>query len=241
MIKISTSSSTARQEKYPVLYSFRRCPYAMRARMGLLYSGITVELREVVLKSKPKELLALSQKATVPVLQKVDGSVLDESLDILNWALSQQDPDGWQAHANEICAAMQALIFDNDFSFKKNLDGYKYADRGNKNVALECRTRGEVFLQRLEVMLTEPLNEALLNEEHLIKGRRCLFGDRISTADIAIFPFIRQFSKVDEVWFAAAPYPNLQHWLDVQINSELFLRVMKKYPAWSNADQAVLF
>ncbi|MBV1878666.1 MAG: glutathione S-transferase [Pseudomonadales bacterium] len=241
MIKISASSSAARQERYPVLYSFRRCPYAMRARMGLLYAGITVELREVVLKSKPKELLALSQKATVPVLQKVDGSVLDESLDILNWALSQQDPDGWQAQPNEICAAMQALIFDNDFSFKKNLDGYKYAGRSNKVAALECRTRGEIFLQRLELMLTEPLNRALLNDEHLIKGRRFLFGERISTADIAIFPFVRQFSKVDEGWFSAAPYPNLQRWLDAQINSELFLSVMKKYPVWSNADQAVLF
>lgn len=196
----------------PILYSYRRCPYAMRARMALRYGGISVETREVVLGDKPRHMLAVSPKGTVPVLVLPDGKVIDESLDIMAWALAQQDPDGWLTD-NRL---FQELITENDSSFKRALDQYKYAARFPEQSAEVYRQQGERFLARLEALLSE---------------HAYLLSEKLTQADVAIFPFIRQFSMVDRDWFAEAPYPHLRQWLAGLLDSELFNAVMQKQTA----------
>ena len=181
----------------PQLYSFRRCPYAMRARLALYGSGMEVELREVVLRDKPVELQELSPKATVPVLVTVEGQVIDESLDIMLWALGQSDPEKWLLQGTELKKAI-ALIDQNDGEFKHWLDHYKYADRFPEYPASYYREQAEMFIAQLEQKLT---------------SQRYLMADRLSVADVAIFPFIRQFAHVDILWFDQAPYPKVQSWL----------------------------
>ena len=206
----------------PVLYSFRRCPYAIRARMALRYSGVRVELREVVLREMPHELLACSPKGTVPVLQLPDGGVLEESRDIMEWALAQHDPDQWRPQPGSPAAARaQQLIDANDFDFKPQLDCYKYAERHPEHPATWYRTRGERFLDVLEKRLLQHI---------------WLLGERISIADVAIFPFVRQFALVDRGWFDAAPRVKLQSWLNGLLQAELFTAVMCKYPLWRSGD-----
>lgn len=200
----------------PILYSYRRCPYAMRARMALKYTGIAVETREIALKDKPKSMLQVSPKGTVPVLVLADGTVLEESLDIMRWALQQRDDDGWLDVDSE---RLQALIAENDGSFKQALDKYKYAIRFPEQPAESYRSQGELFLQKLE---------ALLNQH------RYLLEDRISQADIAIFPFIRQFAAVDSAWFETAPYPKLKGWLNEMVQSALFVSIMEKQPTYQD-------
>ena len=191
----------------------------MRARMALSYADIAVEIREIELKNKPAHMLKVSPKATVPVLvlrdEKVsDGKVIEQSLDIMLWALKQQDKDGWLNADNMLT---QKLIAENDSSFKQSLDKYKYAIRFPEQSAEVYRVQGEVFLQKLETLLTQS---------------RFLLGNQISLADIAIFPFIRQFSGVDAVWFKNAPYPKLKAWLKALVESELFISIMQKQPAY---------
>ena len=198
----------------PILYSYRRCPYAMRARMALKYAGIAVEIREIALKDKPKSMLKVSPKATVPVLVLQDGTVLEESLDIMRWALQQRDSDGWLSTDSELT---QQLIAENDGSFKQALDKYKYAIRFPEQPAETYRVQGEVFLQKLE---------SLLNHSTF------LLKDQVSQADIAIFPFVRQFSGIDTAWFETAPYPKLRAWLKGLIESELFVSIMEKQPTY---------
>lgn len=202
------------------LYSFRRCPYAMRARLAIAYSKQSVQLREIILKEKPVEMLQLSAKGTVPVLLINNGEVLDESLDIMAWALSKNDPDNWLS-GNLL--EMLALIDENDFEFKMWLDKYKYASRFPENKEHFYREQGEDFLIQLEQRLTYSLY---------------LFSDKLSLADIAIFPFIRQFASVDKTWFQQSPYPHLQKWLDKLITSPLFLSIMQKYPTWLETKKA---
>ena len=211
----------------PVLYSFRRCPYAIRARMTLCYSGVQVELREVVLRDMPRELLACSPKATVPVLVLPDGGVLEESRDIMEWALAQHDPDHWcpQPGSPEAAAARD-LIAVNDLEFKPRLDRYKYAERYPQHTRAWYRSQGECFLDELEQRL---------------KQRDWLLGDHISIADVAIFPFIRQFALVDRAWFDASPRLSLRHWLDGLLQADLFAAVMHKYPPWRSGDPFSLF
>ncbi len=199
----------------PILYSYRRCPYAMRARMALKYAGIALEIREIVLKAKPAEMLKVSPKATVPVLVLVDGTVIEQSLDIMLWALQQQDTEGWLNADDNL---MQQLIADNDGAFKQALDKYKYAIRFPEQSAEVYRAQGEVFLSKLETLLSRS---------------RYLLSNQISLADIAIFPFIRQFSGVDSAWYEAAPYPQLKVWLKTLIESELFISIMQKQPAYT--------
>ncbi|MEH6528879.1 MAG: glutathione S-transferase [Porticoccus sp.] len=205
----------------PILYSFRRCPYAIRARMALKYAGVQVELREILLREKPPQMLAVSNKGTVPVLVLPDGSVLDESYDVMRWALDINDPDCWWDSA--VASEIDRLIEQNDFSFKPHLDHYKYVDRysqdpQNPQHTMEYyRTQAEDFLQILEARLTTT---------------RFLLGEKISVADVGIFPFIRQFAFVDKTWFDQAPYPNVQNWLAYFLNSDLFLSVMGKCPVW---------
>lgn len=200
----------------PILYSYRRCPYAMRARMALKYAGIAVETREIALKDKPKSMLQVSPKGTVPVLVLADGAVLEESLDIMRWALQQRDNDGWLDADSQLTAR---LIAENDGSFKQALDKYKYAIRFPEQPAESYRSQGELFLQKLE---------ALLNQH------RYLLEDRISQADIAIFPFIRQFATVDAAWFEKAPYPKLKGWLNEMVESVLFVSIMEKQPTYQD-------
>jgi glutathione S-transferase len=192
-----------------VLYSFRRCPYAMRARMALRYSGVAVQIIEVSLKAKPAEMLALSPKGTVPVLS-VDGRVIDESLAIMRWALAQNDPEGWLLGDDE---ATQALIEENDQGFKHQLNRYKYAERYPEQPMEHYRAEGEVFLSKLEGLLAQ--------REYLLTGH-------LSLADVALAPFVRQFAHVDREWFGRAPYPRLQAWLQRFLESPLFIAVMAK-------------
>jgi glutathione S-transferase len=204
----------------PTLYSFRRCPFAIRARMALAYSGIKVELREVKLSNMPESMLLLSPKATIPVLRLCDGRVIDESLEVMHWSLSQDDPDAWLDMDESATQLMQRC----DDEFKPLLDCYKYADRHPGFSELEHRQRAEVFLCEL--------NELLSNQPFL-GGKHCRL------VDIAIFPFIRQFSGVDGVWFKACEYVFLREWLNARLASELFLGVMKKYPFWQPGDTAI--
>ncbi len=200
-----------------MLYSYRRCPYAMRARMALRYAGIDVEIREIVLRDKPRHMLAVSPKGTVPVLVLPDGKVIDESMDIMAWALSRNDPDGWLTEDSRF----HELIAENDGSFKRALDQYKYATRFPERSAEAYRQQGEQFLARLEALLAE---------------HAYLLSDKLTQADVAIFPFIRQFSMVDADWFATATYPRLRQWLAGLLASNLFNDVMQKQTAWQQSD-----
>ena len=215
------------KDLYPVLYSFRRCPYAMRARMAVSCSGIQVELREVMLRAMPSSLLACSPKGTVPVLVLPDGRVIDESLDIMRWALAINDPENWWPSGERgLREDIASLIGENDHSFKQHLDRYKYADRYPQYPASVYRDRGEAFLQKLEQRLGQST---------------WLPGDRMSVADVAIFPFIRQFAFVDKAWFDSRSWPRLQAWLAGLLDSALFTGVMKKYPPWKNGDARTVF
>lgn len=210
----------------PILYSFRRCPYAMRARLALTVSEQLCELREVVLRDKPAALLAASAKGTVPVLVDVDGSVIDESLDIMLWALRRRDPLAWLAPMQADLATMLALIARCDQDFKANLDRYKYPDRYAGAIRETHRAAGATFLQTLNDQL---------------HGQDFLFGARTSLADMAIAPFVRQFANTDEVWFAAQPWPGLIAWLQQFVESPLYERVMHKYPRWQPGAAVIRF
>jgi glutathione S-transferase len=207
----------------PVLYSFRRCPYAIRARVTLLYSGIPVELREVVLGNKPAEFVACSPKATVPVLELSDGQVLEESLDIMYWALARNDLGGW---LDTDRSAAEKLIANNDGVFKKNLDAYKYSNYHPEKTAEEHRAAGEVFLHVLELRLRQ---------------QPYLLGSRMSLADVAVAPFVRQFAHVDLDWFEAAGYQSLKDWLQGFKEMDLFIAAMRKYPAWQAGNAVTVF
>ena len=186
----------------------------MRARMALKYADIAVEIREIILRDKPIEMLKVSPKATVPVLVLSDGTVIEQSLDIMQWALQQHDTDGWLSADSKLT---QQLIVENDSSFKQVLDKYKYAIRFPEQAVETYRAQGEVFLQTLETLLCKT---------------KYLLSNQINLADIAIFPFIRQFSSVDAIWFEAASYPKLKIWLKTLIESELFISIMQKQPAY---------
>ncbi|MCL9684848.1 glutathione S-transferase [Legionella maioricensis] len=198
---------------YRILYTFRRCPYAIRARMALAYSKIDVHQHEVDLKNKPPELLKASAKGTVPVLLLEDGRVLEQSMDIIIWALTQSDPDGWLS--TELKEQGDDLIYYNDIKFKPLLDNYKYPKNSEKNDPAYYRDKARIYLNQLN---------------SLLKSNRYLLTDHISFADVAIFPFIRQFYMVDTQWFEQSEYKYLQTWLSSFLNSELFIKVMKKIP-----------
>lgn len=210
----------------PVLYSFRRCPFAMRARMALVISGQVCELREVVLRDKPQALLDASAKGTVPVLVLGDGQVLDESLDIMMWALGQDDPQGWLLPDQGDRAAMMDLISACDQGFKYHLDRYKYAHRYVDVDPFVHRAAAALYL--------DGLNDRLNKTAYL-------FGAHPTLADRAIVPFVRQFSIADLDWFAAQPWQPLQAWLADWVDSELYRTVMDKYPQWRSGDRAILF
>ena len=180
----------------PILYSYRRCPYAMRARLAIYAADINVEIREISLRDKPVHMLQVSPKATVPVLVLQNGEVIEQSLDIMFWALQQNDPLAW---LDADLDKMQALIVENDTVFKQALDRYKYPERNPQFNQTYYRQQAEFFLQQLENLLNQ--------HSYLLK-------DTASLADVAIFPFIRQFAAVDAVWFEASNYPKLKIWLN---------------------------
>jgi glutathione S-transferase len=214
-------------ETLPILYSFRRCPYAIRARMAVKYAGIPVELREVVLRDKPADMLRYSPKGTVPVLILKPGEpgeqVIDESLDVMHWALAQRDDDNWLSAYSD---AARALVAANDNDFKPWLDRYKYPNRyddiGGADPAAHCLE----FITELDRRLA---------------GQPYLFGANMSAGDIAIFPFIRQYAFVDIDEFRRRPLPAIQRWLDGLLNADVFTRVMQKYPAWKSGDPQTVF
>lgn len=209
-------------EPLPILYSFRRCPYAMRARMGIVSSGIKVELREVLLKDKPAEMVAASPKATVPVLIATDGTIVDESLDVMLWALEQNDPEHW------LSEEALKLVAHNDGPFKAALDRYKYPNRyadetinrdGQRDI---CAAAFEGYEDRL-------------------KRQKFLLGDKPSLADNAIFPFVRQCANVDRAWFDAQPWSHLQQWLNHFLSSDRFDYIMRKHTPWKIGDEPLIF
>ena len=213
-----------------ILYSFRRCPYAMRARLActVCLPKLSLELREVVLKNKPPELLAISPKATVPVLllpgeQRKNKPVIDESRDIMLWAL-QHSSDNFQCQYLPIHLQLDidALIDENDGSFKWALDRYKYASRYNDDAK-----RGDIDMSH-RVEAEKPIQ----NLETHLESWPYLLGNTQSIADIATFPFMRQFANVERNWWAAAPYSKTRDWLTRHVESDLFKSVMTKYPLW---------
>ena len=198
----------------PILYSYRRCPYAMRARIALQYAGISLEHREISLRDKPKAMLLVSPRGTVPVLC-VDGQVIDQSLDIMQWALQKSDPDGW-LNVDEKLA--NSWIEINDGQFKVLLDQYKYPNRHPEF------NQGEVLDAAIEFML-KPMETNLQQTQYLI-------GNQMSWVDVAIFPFIRQFAGVNPQVFEELPLPKTREWLTQHVQSELFQSVMEKHPTW---------
>jgi glutathione S-transferase len=215
---------------YPILYSFRRCPYAIRARLAIAVSGVEVELREVVLRDKPAAFLSASPSATVPclVLAQVEGggdgapgnsAVIDESLDVMIWTLEQNDPEGWLKMPDSGFGWIERV----DGPFKQALDRTKYPPRYPESDPVEQRGIATVFLEELEQALGEWIYE------------------RPSLADFAILPFVRQFAFIDKTWFDAQPWPKLHAWLSRFLNSDRFERVMRKYPQWHHGDESVYF
>lgn len=197
----------------PLLFSFRRCPFAIRARLAIKVSGVEVDTHEVSLRAKPKEMLECSPKGTVPVLKFADGRVLEQSLDIMQWALSLNDPEHWLDSDPSASDEIMALIKQNDESFKPALDLYKYAVRFPEHSEAYYREQAEPFLAELN---------ARLSQDGYLMGRR------YTLADMAIFPFIRQFSNVNPDWFYASHYQHLIAWLDRLTGSELFQSIMQK-------------
>lgn len=210
----------------PVLYSFRRCPYAMRARLALHASGIAHEHREVVLKNKPAHMLALSPKGTVPVLWLPDasgGRVLEQSLDIMRWALDQHDPLGWLPATDAGMADALALIAHNDGPFKQQLDRYKYPNRSGLESGMADRDLAAVWLHGLDARLqTQPF----------------LAGGHFGLADAAIAPFVRQYAHTDPGWFAAQGWGALLTWLAAFEASGMFAAIMHKHAPWQNGQGA---
>ncbi|MEG3844335.1 glutathione S-transferase [Microcoleus sp. herbarium14] len=211
---------------YPILYSFRRCPYAVRARLALMVSNRVCELREVVLREKPQEMLEVSAKGTVPILIYVDGRVLDQSIDIMLWALEQHDPEKWLIPEQGSVAEMLQLIAEFDDGFKYHLDRYKYPERYAGVDSQVQRHEGSLYLGRLNAQLN---------------ATQYLFGNNIALADMAIAPFVRQFAHTDKGWFNEQPWPRLQAWLAGFTDSKIYTSVMQKYPKWESGNPGVVF
>ena len=223
---------------YPILYSLRNCPYAMRARIAIFKSKQIVQLRDLVLSNKPEEMLIVSPKGTVPVVVLADGSVIEESLDVMLWALTASDPDNLlQSERDEGLLDMLSLIHTFDHEFKIALEAYKCAKRYKENNIVECRQVCEEFIQRLEIRLS--ISDETGENKSIVK--RFLFGKKESLADIALLPFIRQFARIERQWYLQSPYPKVKHWLTQYLQSPMFTKVMAKYPLWLTDNEMVLF
>lgn len=197
---------------HPILYSYRRCPYAMRARMAIWASGLQVEQREIVFWDKPKAMLQASSKGTVPVLVLPD-RVLEESQDIMVWALQQNDANGWGQKQQESLGWLAQC----EAEFKPHLDHYKYPEQFPDMDALEARYQAVVFLERLDKILEK---------------QAFLLGESVALADVALFPFVRQFAHVDKAWFEKQPLLSVKRWLSTHLEADYFQAVMKNRPVW---------
>ncbi len=208
----------------PILYSFRRCPYAMRARMAIHISSQKCEIREVLLRDKPPSMLEYSSKGTVPVLVLQSGEVIDESLDVIDWALNLNDPDNWQRSKDN--EKTKELIKINDGEFKHHLDRYKYSKRYDNE--------DPEFHRKKCLSFIEKVNSELQNSKYI-------FDDEISYIDISLLPFIRQFRIADNEWFDELPYENVKSWLSNFLNSELLESIMSKHDLWKEGDEVTIF
>jgi len=215
----------------PYLYSLQHCPYAMRARLGLLLAEQAIMVRAINLKDKPPEMLAVSEKGTVPVLVVPakyqhdidDQQVIDESLDIMLWGLRNNDPqDLLYAGKPDALPSMLALIQSAETEFVETLEKYKHASRYHDFSQLYYRSQCEVFIAELECALGK---------------HDYLFGATPSLVDYALLPFIRQFAKVDRKWYLQTPYPKVRAWLNHQLQQALFTRAMAKFPLWNDSKQ----
>jgi glutathione S-transferase len=200
----------------PILYSFRRCPYAIRARLALLHSHSKVELREVVLRDRPLSLLEYSPKGTVPVLVLPNGEILEESMDIMLWCIGE----------DMLIGDWQELVELNDNEFKGNLDRYKYPDRFDDVTSMEFHRN-----KCLEIL--NSFNQRL--------DGGFLMGNGLSIADLVLVPFIRQFANTDRGWFEQQDIPNVKKWMDGILQSELFISSMIKYDQWHEGDELTHF
>jgi glutathione S-transferase len=212
---------TDTSNSYPVLYSLQNCPYAMRARLALLLSEQAIIIRAITLKDKPQQMLEASPKGTVPVLILADGSVLQESIDIMLWALKQNDPHHLLQDEEQYQQIIE-LIERGDNEFKHPLEQYRAAKRYHKDTEQYWRQQCEVFITELEQRLEET--------GHFV-------GHRLSLADYAFIPFMRQFGRVDRKWFAQAPYPKVKAWLTMQLQSQLYAKMMTKHELWQSHAQ----
>jgi glutathione S-transferase len=210
----------------PILYSFRRCPYAMRARMAILASGTRVQLREVVLKDKPPALLAASPKGTVPVMVLSDGMVLDQSLEIMLSVLRSNDPLKWMPETDEHAHTSLRLIARCDEDFKSHLDRYKYPHRFNLPDGLANRAEGAIFLEAIDAIL---------------QSQRFVHGLHWGLADAAIAPFVRQYAHTDTSWFSAQSWSALRAWLQAFEDSEFFATCMHKAAPWREGDEVSFY
>jgi glutathione S-transferase len=218
---------TTKTMDLPVLYSLRNCPYAMRARIAIFKAQQIVILRDIVLSNKPKEMITASPKATVPVLVLANGTVIEESLAIMLWALNETDPDDLlQSQHEHSLTEMLKLIKCFDDEFKTCLEQYKCAKRYQEKNILECRERCELFIKMLDERLT--INSFLMSNKE-------------SLADIAILPYIRQFARIERQWYLQSPYPKVRQWLNHYLQSPMFTKVMAKYPLWLDKYEVVLF
>jgi len=217
----------------PILYSLQHCPYAMRARLGLVMAQQQVMLRAVTTKNKPDEMLAASPKGTIPVLILPDAKIIDESLDIMLWALQQNDPEDL-LHKDNPCdlPAMIDLIKRNDQEFKPQLEIYKKAKRFHQKNEIEERQKCEVFITELEQRLTT---------KGASTGGEYFIGQKPGLIDYALLPFVRQFSRVNRSWFVQAQYPNLRAWLEKLVQSRNYAKAMAKYPLWLDEHEECLF
>jgi glutathione S-transferase len=218
---------TNQQQIYPVLWSFRRCPYAMRARLAIAASRSRVWLREILLRDKPDAFIAASPKATVPALALPDGTVIEESRDIMIWALQNSDPQGWLSVWQNDQAFCTWFLDHLDGPFKQHLDHYKYASRFAAEVGEESRQMGAEFLAEIDQILAA--------------GSGFLSGAGFGLLDAATLPFVRQFRGVDANWFDRRDWSALNHWLDMFLASENFATMMQKYPPWHVGDSELLF
>lgn len=211
----------------PILYSLRRCPYAMRGRMGIALSKQQVLLREIITKDKPSELLASSAKGTVPVLVLPDGQIIEQSLDVMNWALQQNDPQDLLRSSNStLNQQVHQLIKVNDDEFIGHLEKYRASVR-YRNIDKEQRRQDcEGFISKLEALLTD---------------QAYFFGETPSLADFAVMPFVSQFVRVEKKWFVQSEYQNVGRWLRTHLDSKLYTQVMKQYPLWNETKQDCLF
>ena len=211
-------------DQTPIFWSFRRCPYAMRARLAIAASGQKVELREILLRDKPADFLATSPKGTVPVLKLANGQVLDESRDIMLWALGQHDPENWLAVWRQNPALAIAFLDRLDGAFKHDLDRYKYASRYARDAGSTHRDNGGAFLAEIDPDLQQ---------------NGAPSGAQLGLLDFASLPFVRHFRIADPDRFDNQSWPHLHAWLSGFLGSVCFQRVMQKYPQWSPDGQAI--